>query len=196
MPSYRSIEEFFIPKPERVINRYGRYEDSPDKNHPWTKYFGKISYPSIEGSSISCGVRQLFGLHNCPPYLVIQYVILKLKAVQKWSQAVFSDIGGEINEYVPWKTDDLLRGLYTRKELDLLEKGVQPSTVMATLIDESKGVLGIISASSQTRNRNTGNRIRTYIWTMPYHTSQRDGEVFDFDKAVDYLNIERAECTF
>lgn len=167
------------------------YNGVPISNpaHRWNKYYGYLSRPGIEGVNISCGVRQLYSLHAYPPLMSLLWGVLTLSKSLRYSQYVFSDIdlgaGG-----ISGMSHTFAKRLFTQDELRRLQDR-QPARVMAEYIEESGGVLGSVVGSAETCNRNTNNRIRTFVWTLPYGTEAGN---FNVQTAIDYLNNLRNEC--
>jgi hypothetical protein len=100
---------------------------------------------SIEYSSISCGVRQLFDLHSDFENMIKEVLDYEYYDEEEFrcSQILFSD----------------------NFTLDGKPRNAVYGQQFADYIREHN--LGTITESPKIKNRNTGNKIRTWIWTIP-----------------------------
>jgi hypothetical protein len=123
---------------------------------------------NISGTNVSCGVRQLWGFHVATIPDIVKHALARRAGKHgddrgKFAQYVFSD------SYFRRSKSNYVLGCDCERCTEAL-KSVLPTPVagaeeLAHYIEVKK--LGTVIKSPIVKSPNTGNYIRTYIWTLP-----------------------------
>jgi hypothetical protein len=170
----------------------GLYRKLTAKEKKWTK-FRVLALPTLGTTSISCGVRQWSNLAGYPPSLQIIHVLALLnEGRDRFSTVIFSDtqdhyrqaaaLGNLEATYTPEYQ------LHTKKEIEMGRNGADPGQIMAFIINDLKGAAGSVVESEDTYNRNSGNHIKTFMWTIPRKTWNGGVEDFPFAQGIEAVN--------
>lgn len=162
----------------------------------------KWGLPTMYSTTVSCGARQFAGIHGMPALYIIAHQLLLLERDKRWSTLIFSDWSDNVAKGGDWAaklTKEIeAKRLVCKFEIDDA-RNRHPGENIAKYITEADGVLGSVVQTEWTRNRNSGNEIKTYLWTIPFskdgrasYSGARDDK-FDYRGALAYINGLRKE---